>query len=69
MKGALVAIRPEIELERLEFEIGPIGDVVERERGEVGLTGEGAQAGEFGRLDVNDVVAFRGGVCEGLELG
>ena len=47
MKTAAIAKRPEIELERLEFDAQPIGHVLQFQRGEIRLAGLWAQTGEF----------------------
>src|SRR4051812_33815951 len=58
MKRPLVAVGPNVELERLQLHAQPVGDVVERERGEIGLPGHGADAGELRNLHVDPVVAL-----------
>ena len=67
VEGALVAVRPEVELPGLQLDAQPVGDVFDADGGEVGLPGLGAQAGELGRLEADDVVPPRVGVGEGLQ--
>jgi hypothetical protein len=52
-EAAFVAERPDVQLEALEFDAGLFRDVVENQRGEVGLAGFRAQAGEFGNFHVD----------------
>jgi len=44
MEGAHFAVRPGVELDRLQLKAFLVGDVVDDQRGEVGLTGERAEA-------------------------
>src|SRR5205085_7750748 len=64
----LVAEGPEVELERLQLHAALVGDVADADRGEVGLPGDRAEAGELGGFEVDLVVARRRGIGEGLEL-
>src|SRR5207248_10971603 len=48
VKGAVVAKRAEIELQRLALEDHRLGHIIDDEVGEVRLTGHRAQRGEFG---------------------
>ena len=50
---ALVAVRPEIELPRLELDAELVGDVLDADGGEVGLAGLGTEAGELGALELD----------------
>ena len=68
VKGALITVRPHVELERLELEVLLFGNVVQAERGEVGLTGQRAQAGELGNFNMDQVVSRRLWVGESLEF-
>jgi len=47
LEMAFVAERPHIQLEAFQFDAFLIRDVVEDQRGEVGLAGLGARAGEL----------------------
>ena len=51
VEGALVAVRPEVELPRLELDAELVGHVLDADGGEVGLAGLGAQAGELGAIE------------------
>src|SRR6185503_7252663 len=62
MERAFVAVGPHVLLERLQFDAKPVGDVVEQEHGEIGLSRHRAQAGELRDLHVDPVVAPRRGV-------
>ena len=57
MKCALVAIGPDIQFQAFQLDAFPIGDVVEKKRGEVGLPRFGAKAGEFRYLHVDQEIA------------
>src|SRR5256714_1306955 len=67
VKRALVAIRPDIELERLELHACAIGNVIERERGKVGLSRHRADAAELRNLHVDPVVALWRGIWKRLQ--
>ena len=56
MERADIAEAPHVHLERFEFDAKLIGDVLNREVREVGLTGERAVSGELGNLDVDQIV-------------
>src|SRR5207249_4563575 len=61
---ALVAERPQVQLERLQLDALLAGDVADAEGGEVGLAGERAEAGELRALEAHLVAAPRVGVRE-----
>src|SRR6478609_2383911 len=67
VESAFVAERPDVELERFQLNALAIGNVVEHQRGEVGLPGHRAQAGELRDLHVDPVVAPRRRIGEGFE--
>jgi len=48
VKGTLVAVRPQVQLPRLELDAKLVGHVLDANRGEIGLTGLGTKAGELG---------------------
>src|SRR3954453_23150484 len=50
VEGALLPVAPQVELERLELDDGVTGHVGDRDGGEVGLAGHGADTRELGRL-------------------
>src|SRR5262249_49322656 len=68
VKSALVAVRPYVQLQALQFHAQAIGDVVEHEGREVGLTGARAQASKFRYFHVNPVVARERGIDECFRL-
>ncbi len=65
---ALVAERPDVELEAFEFDAGGIGNIVEYQRGEIRLAGLGAQTGELGNFHVNVVIPSRIGVGKRFQI-
>src|SRR5258706_12909979 len=67
VEDAFVAVGEEVELESLHLDAEFIGDVGDGDGGEVGLAGDGAEAGEFGEGEFDFVVALGGGVGEGFE--
>ena len=67
VKMSLVAERPHVELEAFQFDALRIGDVVQRQRGEIRLSGFGTKTGEFRYLHVDVVVASRSGIGEGFQ--
>src|SRR5262249_31760786 len=68
VEGADVAGALQGEFEGLQLDAGLIGDVAEGDGAEVGGSGLGAEAGEFGADDLDGVVAAGPGVGEGLQL-
>src|SRR5262249_6854669 len=56
------------EVRGVQVGAGVIGDVAEGDGAEVGVSGLGAEAGEFGADDLDGVVAAGPGVGEGLQL-
>ena len=67
LEGALVPVRPEIELEGLEFDTQFVGDVFDVEVCEIGLAREWAEAGELGRFEGDGVVTAGVRIWEGVE--
>ena len=67
VKTALVAERPDVELQAFEFDAGFLGDVVENQGGEVRLSGHRAQAGEFGNFHMDVEIPLWRRVREGLQ--
>ena len=57
MKVALVAKRPEIELERFRFHDFLVGDILYANGGKIGLTGDGADAGELAGIKCNEIIS------------
>jgi hypothetical protein len=68
VKGTFVTERPDVEFERLQFHTALIRHVFELERGEIGLTGLGTQAGELRHVDADGVIPRGHGVIEGFEV-
>ena len=68
VKLALITERPNVQLETLELYTALVGNVIEVQRCEVGLTCLWAQAGEFRYLHVNHKITMRCGVREHFEL-
>src|SRR5207248_2969782 len=60
VKGAAVAERPDVQLQRLQLHAQPAGDVFELQRCEVRLAGPGAQAGELRALHAVEVPGGKG---------
>src|ERR1700752_1852683 len=58
VKGAAVAERPDVELERFELDAAPVRYVLEIERREVRLSGARAQAGDLREMHADGVVAL-----------
>ena len=67
VEAAFVAERPHVELETLEFDAGFLGNVVQNQRGEVGLAGFRTQAGEFRDFHVDVKIAMRCRIGESFE--
>ena len=67
VKGAFVAVRPNVKLERFQLDAQAVRDVVERERGEIRLPGHRAETRELRDLHVDPVIALRRGIGESLE--
>src|SRR5439155_24240766 len=64
---ALVAVRPEVELQRLELDEALVGHVTNADRCEVGLAGPGAETGELRHRHRDLVVPVRVRVRYDLE--
>ncbi len=64
VKRALIAVGPEVQLQRLQFEARLVRYILDFDGGKVGLSSERAQAGEFRGVDVNRVVALGIGVVK-----
>src|SRR3954454_15375377 len=56
VEGALLPVAPQVQLQRLELDDGLAGHIADDHRGEVRLTGHGADAGELRRLAPHLVV-------------
>ena len=67
VEGADVAEAAEIELERFRFDQPFSRHVVDHEVGEIGLTGDRAQRGEFRRGEARDVVGVGMRVGDAIE--
>ena len=64
---AVVAEGEEVELERLALDHALVGEVGDADLGEVGLAGDGAQAGELGAVELHPVVVLGVFVLEGFQ--
>ena len=69
MGDRLIAVAVDVELDRLELHHPGSGLVDQPQHGEIGITGEGALAGEFRQLDRHLKGATRPGVVETDQLG
>jgi hypothetical protein len=67
VERALVAIRPQVDLPRLQLDAQPIGHVLHPDRREVRLSRLGAKAGELRAVEPDEVVALRVRVGEGFQ--
>src|SRR5262249_34900541 len=68
VEGALIAIAPEVELERLELDTELVRNVLNPDGGKVRLPRERAKAREFRAVEGNQVVAFGARIGERLEV-
>ena len=68
MKSALIAERPEVQLQGFQLDAELIWYIFDIENGEVGLAGFGAQAGEFRHLHADGVIAFAHRIRKGLQV-
>jgi hypothetical protein len=62
-----VAEAPDVELEAFQLDAELVGDVIQRQHGEIRLPGLGTEAGEFRDFHVDLVIPVRRGVGEGFE--
>jgi len=67
VEGTMVAEAEEIELETLALDHAHIRDIVDVDRRIVGLSGDGAEAGELGAVEAHPVVIALMLVGEGLQ--
>ena len=67
VKGPVVAETEEVELEALALDHAFAGNVVDLYGGEVGLPGDGAEAGKLGAIEAHPVVVFGVFVGEGFQ--
>ena len=67
MKGAFVAKRPQVELERLQLDAPFVRHVADAQGREIGLARARADAGELGTGELDLVVPARFRVGEGLQ--
>ncbi len=67
VERAVVTVRPEVQLPGLELDAQGVGDVFDADGGEVGLPGLGADAGELGAVEPDDVIALRLRIHERLQ--
>jgi len=64
---AVIAEGEEVEFERLALHHAVVGQVGDANLGEVGLSGNGAQGGELGAVELHPVVVLRVFVFEGFQ--
>ncbi len=69
MKCTLIAVRPDIQFEAFQLYTLVIGDVIEKQRCEIGLPGFRAKAGEFRDLHLNQKIPRRMRIIENLKGG
>ncbi len=69
MEGAVVAVGEHEQLQRLRFDHPLVGDIVDDEMGEIGLPGDGAEGGELGDGEADQVVEIRMWVGHPVEHG
>ena len=67
VKGTLVAVRPQVQLPRLELDTQSVGHVLDANRGKIGLTRLGTKTSELVRLETDEVVSVRLRVGEAIE--
>ena len=68
VESALIAKRPKIELQRLQFDAEFVRHIVDFDRGEIGLAGARAHTGEFRTLHMDLIVAFRPRIRKSFQL-
>ena len=66
VERTFIPVRPHIELERFQLHARAVGHIVERQHGEVRLSGNRAEAREFRYFHVDAEVASRGRIWESL---
>jgi hypothetical protein len=67
VKSAPVAVRPQVELEGLEFDAGDVGHILDVDGGKVRLAGLGAEASKFRHPHTDGIVTGYTGVGEGFQ--
>ena len=60
VEGALVTIRRQIKLKRFAFDAQTVGDVIDLNSGEIGLTGYRTKTGEIVGFEMNVIIPARG---------
>ena len=68
VKGTLVAIRPDIQLQGFELDALHIGHIFEEDIGEIRLSGQRAQTSELRQIDTDGVITLGLGVGESVEF-
>ena len=68
VERVVIAEGIEVKLEGFAFDASFVGDIPHSDVSEIGLSGHGAQACEFGAIEQDLIVALRIGVDEGLEF-
>lgn len=68
VKGSLVPVGPEIELEALQLHAELIGDVTDLDPGEIGLAGPRTEAGELRAIQMDFIGAIWIGIWKNLQF-
>ena len=68
MESALISVGPKIKFEGLTFDALLIGDVLQLETGEIGLSGHRTKASELGTIEVDDKIPAWLGIWECFEI-
>ena len=68
VKGALIAERPDVQLQGLEFDAQLVRDIFKVQGGKVRLAGFWAQAGELRHPDTDDVITFGMWTGKGIQI-
>ena len=68
MKSVVVAVGKEIKFQCFAFDALFLCDVIDRDVTEIGLSGNGTEAGEFRTVESDDIISFRECVPEGLDF-
>ncbi len=68
VERALVAVGPDVEFEVFQFQALALRDVVQHQVRKIRLAGQGAKAGKFRNLHMDQVVAAGTGIVEGTQF-
>ena len=67
VERALVAVGPDVEFEVFQFQALALGNIVQHQVRKIRLAGQGAKAGKFRNLHMDQVVASGTGIVEGAQ--